>query len=72
MSNQLIDPNQLQDSPEPEKAPTYSMSAVVRDALSILKAALIVAPVVFVLVIVALALLGPSVGNVFSNIVSSL
>jgi hypothetical protein len=66
MSNQLPqDPQQIPTENEPK-------SNLIGSSLSILKAVLYCAPLVVVLVIVMLALLGPSVGNIFSNIVSAL
>jgi hypothetical protein len=40
--------------------------------IDLVKSALIAVPLALVLVIITLAMLGPSVGNIFSNIVNQL
>jgi len=47
-------------------------AAIARYTFGVVKAILFIAPLVVVLVIIVLALLGPAIGNTFSNIVSSL
>ncbi len=45
---------------------------VAKSTLDLVKTILIAAPLVAVVVIVVLALIGPTTGNIFSNIVASL
>ncbi len=45
---------------------------VARTTFSILKSIVFITPLILVVIIVTLALMGPAIGNVFSNIVSSL
>jgi hypothetical protein len=51
--------------------PQY-VAAVFKSTFSMLRSILIILPVAVVVILVALALMGPAVGNVFSNIVNSL
>lgn len=65
-----------EQSPNPEPADKDGLieeaAAIGKYTVSVVKAILFIAPLVVVLVILMLALLGPAVGNTFSNIVSSL
>ncbi len=45
---------------------------VARTTFSILKTIVFITPLLLVVIIVALAMMGPAVGNIFSNVVSSL
>ena len=51
--------------------PQYGI-AVLKCTFTMMRSMLIILPIAFVLVMVVLALLGPAVGNVFSNIVNTL
>ena len=61
-------------NPEPadKRGVVEEATAIGKYTFSVLKALVFIAPLVAVLVIIVLALLGPAIGNVFSNIVSSL
>ncbi len=61
-------------APEPsERRPVAEQAAdLARTTFSVMKSILFMLPLVAMLIIVALALMGPAVGNIFSNIVSSL
>jgi hypothetical protein len=77
MSEQDINQKPDQESVEAEGQESEQSffqytGGILGTTLSLFKGALFFIPIVVVVVIVALALLGPSVGNVFSNIVSSL
>lgn len=52
-------------STDPEEETVFSITDV-------FKTVILLAPILLVLMVVVLAFLGPSVGNVFSNIVSAL
>ena len=45
---------------------------VVRPLVPTLRTVVFIAPLAFVLVLVVLALMGPAIGNVFSNVVNTL
>ena len=46
--------------------------STLREMLSLLKTAIFVTPLVLMCIVVVLSLMGPAVGNIFSNIVSTL
>ncbi len=43
-----------------------------KTTFSLIKAIVFITPLVIVVIVVALALMGPAVGNIFSNVVNSL
>lgn len=65
--------NLPQDAP-PEDDLTFGqyLRNVARTAAPTLRIAVLIAPLALILIVVVLALMGPAVGNVFSNIVSEL
>ncbi len=65
MSEQNTPSTPIENSPA---EPSTSGSGLI----GIVKAIIFVLPIVLVLTIVALALIGPSVGSIFSNIVTAL
>ncbi len=61
-------------SPEPpnNRRVVDQASDVARTTFSVIKSMVFITPLVLVVVIVTLAMMGPAIGNVFSNIVNSL
>ena len=57
---------------EPELTFGAYLKGIAKGAFATIKTALILSPLFIVVIVVILALVGPSVGNVFSNIVNSL
>ncbi len=75
MSNlelEVIEPEPVVEEVGAEPSFVQYLGNVTGYTFSVLKVALYLAPVAVVTLIILLALLGPAVGNVFSNIVSSL
>lgn len=60
---------QLPDELEPEPV---SFKTLAKSIFSTIKTALMLSPLFVIVIIVVLAMLGPSIGNIFSNIVSAL
>ncbi len=62
------------ETPEPAENRSFArqMIDIVKSTFDVMKSILFIAPLALVLVVVTLALIGPSVGNIFSNIVNSL
>ncbi len=60
--------------PEPaESRRTVDQAAdIARSTFSLLKSILFLTPLLILIVVVALALMGPAVSNIFSNVVNSL
>ena len=62
------------EPPEPaeNRSLARQMIDIVKYTFYVMKSILFIAPLALVLVVVTLSLIGPSVGNIFSNIVNSL
>jgi hypothetical protein len=62
------------ETPEPSENRSFARQAIDigKYTFYVMKSILFIAPVALVLVVVTLALIGPSVGNIFSNIVNAL
>ena len=62
------------ETPEPaeNRSLARQMIDIVKYTFYVMKSILFIAPLALVLVVVTLALTGPSIGNIFSNIVNAL
>jgi hypothetical protein len=71
----MSDQNNLPEDPRPEE-PELTLRAylmgIAKGTFGTIKTALILSPLFIVVIIVILSLMGPSVGNIFSNIVNAL
>ena len=68
---QADQPNNLpQDAPPPNDDLTFGQ--YLKQIFDTLKSAIILAPIFLVLIVIILSMMGPRIGNVFSNIVSAL
>ena len=73
MSEHLSDqPQESQSSAGEGRKPRQKAAGLGRTISSFVKWFMLIVPLVLVLVIVALAMIGPSTSNIFSNIVNSL
>jgi hypothetical protein len=67
---QGTDPETLE--PSENRSAAKQAIDIGKATFEVMKSILFIAPLALVLVVVTLALIGPSVGNIFSNIVSAL
>jgi hypothetical protein len=71
----MSDQNNLPQDPAPEEAELTLrayLTGIAKGTFATIKTALFLSPLFIIAIIVILSLLGPSVGNVFSNIVNAL
>ncbi len=67
-----LPPGEQPSEPSDDRRAAGQAADLVRTTFSVMKSILFIAPLFIVVIVVALALMGPAIGNVFSNVVNSL